>query len=278
MSKRMINNRFFESLDIADLSIRQRFLLMGMIAQADDQGRLPGDPRWIKAKVFPYDDIEIDDIKADLQAISSCGDTIIQYEADNRLLAQLRNWWKYQNLQWAAPSVYKPPDDWTDRIRQLQYKPIRWVMTLNWPSSEDKVSSGEETPNPLGNLLPNTSPISNTNTINSIDGGQGEEELGQRKIPPLPDYLTAPEFMNVWGEWRQHRQDEGKPITWATATRQYEQFRQWGIPRAIAAMEYSMGQGYTGLYEPKGQSPNGQSAEPAGFPAGREILQEIHNG
>ena len=98
------------------------------------------------------------------------------------------------------------------------------------------------------------------------------------KLPPVPEYLADPEFLNIWGEWKQHRQDKGSPITWSAATRQYEQFRQWGLPHSIKVMENSMTHGYTGLIEPKGHSANGQAAEPAGFAAGRKILEDIKNG
>ncbi len=231
MSKRMINSRFFESLDLADLTILQRFLLMGMITHADDQGRLPGDPRWIKAKIFPYDELGIEDIDHALESISDCGDTIIQYEAEGKKLIQLRNWWKYQNLQWAYPSEFQSPRDWTDRIRQLQYKPQRWVMTLNWPGSEDQPDFEEKEADESPNELPNELGISNTITIskssNSLEDKGG---VGGNVEKESATYAPYHEIRKVWKEHfpeRPQPRKDNKTLTRKAKTRMESQhFRE----------------------------------------------------
>lgn len=167
-TKRMIHDRFFDSLDVAELTVQQRYLILGMIAHADDQGRLLADPRWLKKEIFPYDAVKPSGVQADLEAIASNGDTVILYQVGDRQYVQFANWWEYQSLQWAKPSEYPAPDGWDDRIRQLQYKPERWVRTLNWPGTDDRTAyeqpndppdekpspSPNESPNPLGDASP----------------------------------------------------------------------------------------------------------------------------
>ncbi len=177
MSKRrMIHEQFFQSEGVAHWTMRQRLLVIGMIALADDQGRLKANPFWLKARVFPYDMIAPDDIAGDLAAIAAANDTIRLYQVDGRAYIQLTHWWEYQNLQWAKPSDFPALDDWQDRIRELVYKPKHWVKTSNWPDSPDKLAygSGETLGNELGNELGKPLPIINTNTIiNTTKGGVG---------------------------------------------------------------------------------------------------------
>ena len=158
----MIHDSFFNSEGVAQWTIRQRLLVLGMIAVADDQGRIKGNPLWLRSQIFPYDMISADDIASDLAAIAASNDTIRLYQCDGRSYIQLVNWWEYQSLQWANPSKCPAPDDWQDKVRQMQYKPERWVKTINWPGVDDRVT-----------LLPNditlsdkvmASGISNTNT------------------------------------------------------------------------------------------------------------------
>lgn len=173
--RRLINEGFFSSEGVGAWTMRQRLLVLGMIAIADDQGRMKGNPLWLRAQIFPYDAIPDDDFAADLATIESTNDTIMMYQVDGRAYIQLINWWDYQSLQWAKPSNHPPPPDWCDRIRQMIYKPERCVMSLNWPN----------TPNVLPKTLPNGVSQSdylmslgiiniNINTIvNSSNGGSG---------------------------------------------------------------------------------------------------------
>ncbi len=302
MSKRMINSRFFESLDVADLTILQRFLLMGMIVQADDQGRLPGDPRWIKVKIFPYDDIPIKSINEALESISDYDDTLIQYVVNEKKIIQLRNWWKYQNLQWAAPSEYQAPEGWTDRIRQLQYQPKRWVMTLAWPGSDDKLSIDDPADNRLGdslpNGLPNASGISNTNTIiNSIENKGGVGENDEKVAGASSDYQELRETWKKYFPNKPQPRTGNKTLAGKAKTRmKSSHFRDsWreALYKASGSSLLNKSSWFTlgwflknddnyekclnGNYvDSPGQ--NNMPAEPAGFDAVREMMEEINNG
>ena len=157
--RRMISEDFFQSEGVIDWTMRQRLLVLGIIANADDQGRIRGHPKWLKSRIFPYDDFTPKDIEDDLQAIAAGNDTILLYKAKGKRCIQLVNWWEYQSLQWAKPSDLPAPDDWTDRIRMMMYEPKRWVMTLNWFDVKDNTTykvmvSGNEPP--IFNINTNT--------------------------------------------------------------------------------------------------------------------------
>src|SRR5574337_1824844 len=130
MSKRrVIDSRIRTSQTFALLSYRQRDLWQGLIAIADDQGRLPGVAAFIRSQVWPFDDITIGDTETDLKQLEEIGN-ILRYEVNGGIYIQLVNWWKYQQPQWAGPSDYPPPPGWDDRIRY--HGPSHQIILFNW--------------------------------------------------------------------------------------------------------------------------------------------------
>lgn len=127
-SRRMIDPAIWQSETIASLSRCQRLLFIGLFSNADDQGRLRGNPSLIRSTIFPYDDIPLDEIRDDLAAIERVGSIII-YEAEGKELIQISGWWEYQTPQWAYPSKYPTPPSWCDRLR---YRENNLVVTRNW--------------------------------------------------------------------------------------------------------------------------------------------------
>jgi hypothetical protein len=66
-----------------------------------------------------------------------------------------------------------------------------------------------------------------------------------------PEYIATGDFLTAWGEWEQYHIDKNQPLTAASAKRQLSDMGKWGVDRAIAAIDYSIKQNYTGLVEPK---------------------------
>ena len=54
--KRMLSPEFWTDEKLGDCTRDERLLFMGLISQADDEGRGQGNPKLVKALVFPYDD------------------------------------------------------------------------------------------------------------------------------------------------------------------------------------------------------------------------------
>jgi len=121
------------------LSLKACALFPLMWANADDQGRLCGDPEEIKYAVCPNIDhitkTDIPDILKDL----SQNNLITVYETPKSTAIQIPDWWEVQRLQWAWPSEYPPPDGWQDRLRYK--KGASTVITQNWNTSGEP--SGE---------------------------------------------------------------------------------------------------------------------------------------
>lgn len=139
--RRMIHDCIWSSEDVAELTMRQRLLWVGLITTADDQGRGRAHPGLVRASVFPFDVITQDEIGEDLAAIEVAG-MVLLYEVDGSDYYQITNWWEYQSPQWATPSDYPAPNDWDDRLR---YRSRGQYIALNWPGTEDRLpDSGDD--------------------------------------------------------------------------------------------------------------------------------------
>ena len=135
--RRMIHDCIWQSEGFAALTYRQRCLWVGIITTADDQGRARAHPGLVRAAVFPFDVIALDEIEVDLQALVD-GEMLLLYQADGKALYQVLNWWEYQRPQWVGPSDYAPPEGWLDRLRY--HGKGHKVITENWPESDKKAS------------------------------------------------------------------------------------------------------------------------------------------
>ena len=129
--KRLLDSKIRKSQSFAGLTYRQRDLWQGIITMADDQGRMPGTPAFIRSSVWPYDDITLKDVSDDLQSLADCGYITI-YVVDGESYIQVIKWWCYQNLQWASPSDHPAPAGWVDRCRY--HASGNKIITKSWDS------------------------------------------------------------------------------------------------------------------------------------------------
>lgn len=66
--------------------------------------------------------------------------------------------------------------------------------------------------------------------------------------PSLP--FTSTEFAEAWGKWEKHRREKRVKLTPTSTKQQYKKLAEMGEERAIAALEFSIANGYTGIFEP----------------------------
>lgn len=116
---RLIYSTISASDRVADLGIKGALIYTWMLSHADDQGRLVGGPKRIKALVVPLiGEITVEDCDKALLGMRREG--LIRLYPDphtGRELVQVTDWWEYnKGLRFAAPSKHPPPDDWEDRV------------------------------------------------------------------------------------------------------------------------------------------------------------------
>jgi len=188
----------------ARLSVKAIGLYPLMWVNADDQGRLTGDPEEIKYTCCPnVDHITKVEVPLLLEELAT-QNLILCYNTPKTAAIQMLDWWEVHRLQWAWPSDYAPPDGWQDHLRYK--KSATEVITLNWPvsgetSGASQVSteqlSGEQEPK---GFLPTPKGIRKGNRIGRGRGNSPETSgtaqvsdnsaSGEKPLPSPSDFCT----------------------------------------------------------------------------------------
>jgi hypothetical protein len=127
--KRLIDDTLFRLPQFGGLDCTAKLLYLGLIASADDQGRLLADAAYLRSLIFPFDDLPVEQIESALSSLMTIG-YIHHYVANGMPLAQLVNWWSMQSPQYAQPSHYPAPVGWEDHYRFTYTRGV--IVTYNW--------------------------------------------------------------------------------------------------------------------------------------------------
>lgn len=122
---------------IGDLTRDERLLFVALITQADDDGRLPGRPKWIASKMYPYDDdVTPEDVSRWLAGLDAAG-LIWLYETDGKPYIWLPKWESHQSIDSRYRKESKLPDPPDER-------PSSAPRALVKPPPDARRRSGEE--------------------------------------------------------------------------------------------------------------------------------------
>ncbi len=112
--KRMIDPGFWIDEKLGTIPATARLLFMGLISNADDDGRLPGHPALIKSQIFPYDiDISHEQVEEWMKLLKEL-DIIQIYSVSNQTYIQINNFSKHQTISRPTPSKYPSPKESND--------------------------------------------------------------------------------------------------------------------------------------------------------------------
>ena len=101
--KRMIDPNIWCSEDFATLTFTERLLFIGMFSLADDEGRGIASPKYLKAQIFRYDDISIEQIDEGIGHIEQTMSVKV-YQAEGKWYYQLLHWKEWQTISRPTPS------------------------------------------------------------------------------------------------------------------------------------------------------------------------------
>lgn len=185
MTRRIVDSKIRSSETFAGLTLRQRDLWHGLLVVVDDQGRMPANPAFVRAQVWPFDDFTLADIDADLHALEDAGN-ILRYQADGRTFLQIVNWWRYQAPQWCNSSDHPAPAGWIDRVRV--HRPGGKIETLNWDLpggiSGQGNKQGSQLPNPQGSAQDTSQLDRQGSQLNDVNVNVN----GDVNATPLPSF------------------------------------------------------------------------------------------
>jgi len=107
---RYLKPEFFTDEDLAELSFQTRLTFEGLWCYADKAGRLEDRPRFLKAMIFPYDDIDMINELETLSKPKCNGRLFIErYEYEGQKFIQIVNWDKHQKPHHTETDSKIPP-------------------------------------------------------------------------------------------------------------------------------------------------------------------------
>lgn len=115
---RSLKHTFFSDERLAEYPRDVRLTFIGLITHADDEGRLKGDPRLVKADVWPLDDdITAAVVSEHLSRLASGENPRIDwYVVDGLRYIAIRNFKKHQYIQKPRPSDIPAPENATGEV------------------------------------------------------------------------------------------------------------------------------------------------------------------
>ena len=136
--KRTIEPGIWESSTFERLPCgNARLLWVGLISQADDDGRLRGSPELLRSIIFRFDKkVKTAHVEEWLQLLQANGN-IIRYSIEANQFIELTNWGKYQKLKYKSASQFPPSTD----PKASVLKPRGEVLAQYWPSTIPPVLS-----------------------------------------------------------------------------------------------------------------------------------------
>lgn len=108
---------------VADLGIKGALVYTWLLAHCDDQGRLAGNAKRVKALVVPLlDEITEEDVERALWVMHRECLVVLYSDPDiGRDLIQVVDWWEHNSgLRIIRASKHLPPPGWEDRPTTLR--------------------------------------------------------------------------------------------------------------------------------------------------------------
>lgn len=95
---RIIDREMYSHIGLGELPIECRYLYSGLIIWADDEGRLKAHPRYLKAKIFPYDNLSETKVKQMVDQLATNGFIHI-YNVKNQDYIEHSKWNQWQTIR-----------------------------------------------------------------------------------------------------------------------------------------------------------------------------------
>jgi hypothetical protein len=230
---RTIKPGFFKNEDLAEVPMSARLLFIGLWCLSDKEGRLEDRPKRIKAELFPYDSIEIDQ---QLSRLQSAG-FINRYEVGELKVIQIINFSKHQRITGTEATAESDLPECNGNTKETTRK--QQGNTLDdWKGKEgkgDKERKGKE-------------------------GGEPPDRFEKKLILENP---FSDKFLEQWVIWKNYKKSEFKFLFKSIESEQAainDLVNKSGGSEdtAVKIIHQSLANGWKGLFELKNEE-NGQS-------------------
>lgn len=188
MPRRWLAPDFFTDEKMKKATVPERLLAAAIIANQDDDGRLRGDPAYLRSIAFLYDDYPLDEVRKMRGHLTEVNPNILVYQNAGEEYIQLKRYKRYQKPRYYHPSKFPPPPGWPFEEENNQ------IVTTQQPSSAEKVTRQQPKKRRVVTTGEGEGEGKNLNLDQNKDQGKGE---GPKQPPtssltssPLIDYLN----------------------------------------------------------------------------------------
>jgi len=222
------------SPQVMNLTFGARLLFIGLITQADDQGRGISDPRRLKAAVLPADDVTASQVEEWLREIEAQRLAVLYDSTVHGRLYSLPSWSQHQSINKAKDSAYPPPPGVVPEADGTDTGSIR----------DDSRGIGRD---------------------RKGSEGKGRALARAREFPGLD---TA-----AWDRWLAYRQQIRHAILEASAEAAAKKLASFGANQS-AVVEQSIANGWQGLFELKASVNGAMPHDAEALRAWHDVLDE----
>ncbi len=160
-----------------------------------------------------------------------------------------------------------------EMLRRAMLPTVNWIELVSLSVVTEIPHSDAESPHGDAAI---SSPPSALHSY-SEKGMQGEKQSSKKLVVefPIPPSLDTPEFRVAWADFKKHRAEKRDPLTPMATKKQLSRIEPWGVARAVAAINFTIANGWTGIYEEKGATNGKPNASNRDARAAREHPENL---
>jgi hypothetical protein len=182
-------------------------LFWRLLPQADDQGRLPGDPRQLKAIACPMREEFSPTIIEQLLKELEKAKLIIHYSNSSTKYLQIAKWWDYQSaMRRIFPSQYPPPEGWQDMVKGVSGGQTPTIADNVRP--EEEVEEEPETGTRIMEPEEEEGKTATAATETATKSRPSETHECPKRVTETAEEAKLLDFLETLEGWRKGRADD----------------------------------------------------------------------
>lgn len=249
---RTIKPKFWDDIKIGRISRDARLLYIGLWTFADDLGTVIADPLWLKSKIFPYDQIQIQQMKAWLTMLEKNG-FICHVTVRSETFIYLPNFSRHQMIN-------RPNLDDVNVSKELLLQSLREITdqsVINHGTITDQSLTiiGEDKDSNIPSIIPPKGGNDGADKITSLIPPTRKEKVAQKRKEPDLSFVE-PSFQPIMADWLSYKSERGQTYRQKGVESCYKRLLELSGHDAVRAqqiVEQSKANNWAGLFQLKTQ-------------------------
>lgn len=256
---RTIKPEFWSSTKVGRVSRDSRLLFLGLLNEADDEGRLIGQPKRLAGIVFPYDeDVDAKAIVLMIDELAAAG-LLVRYEVGGAIYLAICGFSEHQKIDKRQASRLPPPPP----AGKSEFPPEQSEEPADYSAEPPKQSAEptEQLAEPAGKLV-----LDLGSRIRERDLGNGNGNYTHTQ-PIVPKELSE-----VWARWKNFvLERHGRMMGAIEAEAVLMELVGRGVEKAKADIEFSILKGAKNIIDSGNDFEKIAAAKRAGKSATKEV-------